>query len=212
MNKKVMLISLLYVICIVFLLIIDIYNLLSFITLKMNFEYLSIAIDTITAIYLFWVAYYLINKKISDSEFERKINKQNSLYVMLYETYDECNKSIELFKNEEILIKYIVPKVDFHNTMDPFIERQKSFVFKYDDKILDFVSDGVVEKNILKEYINIKQLFSQYINMKIAFYDINSPKYNNNEDAKETRFEINKIEKKIKLNVKKALTLTKSKI
>ena len=212
MNKKVFLITSLYMIAILLFLLFDFHNFLSFITYKLNSEYLNIFIESITAVYLFLIAYYLIDKRISDNEAEKKTNKQNALCVMLYETYDECYKSIDLFKNDVILTKYIVPKVDFNNTIDPFIERQKTYVFKYDDKILDFVSDGVVEKDILREYIDIKQLFSQYINMKITLFDINSSKYNDNENAKEARLELKKLEQEITLKVTKAISLVESRI
>ncbi len=212
MNKKVLLITLLYVNVIFLFLLFDFFNLFSQITIKFNSDYLSIFIGSTTTIYLFWLAYYLIDKKISDSENERKNNKQNALYFMLYETYDECSKSIELFKDNVFLTKYIIPKVDFNNTSDPFIERQKSYVFRYDDKILEFVSAGIVEKSLLMEYIKVKQLFSQYVNMKITLFDVYSSKYNGDKKVETARLELKKLENEVTTTVTKAFNLMKNRI
>lgn len=212
MNKKAVKITILYFLFIIIFLALDYCNIFSNITIRINSHYLSIFIGALTTIYLFLIAYYLIDKRINDNNFEMKTNKQNALYIMLYETYDECKKSIELLKDEIILKKYIVPKVNFNNTLDPIIERQKSFVFKYDSKILDFVSDGIVEKGILKEYINIKQMFNHYINLKVAFFDINDVKYKAEKKAIEVRENLKTLENEITFSVEEALTTINKKM
>ena len=117
---------------------------------------------------------------------------------MLSETYKNCEDSLKTFNDDMMLIKYIVPKVDFNATIDPFIEQQKSFVFKYDNKILELVSDGVVDKKVLKQYINIRDTFSHYINMKVTLFDIDSPKYNGDEKVENARKEFSLFEEKLK--------------
>ena len=58
MNKKVLLITIVYIAILLVMLGIDYYNVLSFISSKLNYNYLSILIGTITTIYLFWITYY----------------------------------------------------------------------------------------------------------------------------------------------------------
>ncbi len=201
MNKKVLFVTIVYIAVLLLILGIDYYNVLSFITSKLNYNYLSIFIGTITTIYLFWITYYLIDKKISDNEKEKKNNKQNALLLMLSETYKSCEDSLKTFNDDIMLIKYIVPKVDFNATIDPFIEQQKSYVFKYDNKILELVSDGVVDKKILKQYINIRDTFGHYINMKVTLFDIDSPKYNGDKKVENARKEFALFEKKLKTDL-----------
>ena len=198
MNKKVLFITIVYIAILLVMLGIDYYNVLYFISSKLNYNYLSILVGAITTIYLFWITYYLIDKKISDNEKEKRNNKQNAMLLMLSETYKNCEDSLKTFNDDMMLIKYIVPKVDFNATIDPFIEQQKSFVFKYDSKILELVSNGIVDKKVLKQYINIRDTFSHYINMKVTLFDIDSPKYNGDEKVENARKEFSLFEKKLK--------------
>lgn len=158
-NKKLVKIIVIYILIIVVFILFDYFNVLHFITSQMNSNYFSILINTLTTIFLFILSYILINKKINESETNQKNNKEASLLIMLKETYDDCYESVEFFCNESTLKKYIVPKVDFNSTKDTFLEFQFDRVFKYDLKILDMVSDGIVDKETLKQYLSIKKIF-----------------------------------------------------
>lgn len=68
---------------------------------------------------------------------------------MLDETYKACTELLEFFCDEKTLKKYIVPKVDFNSANDSFLEFQMNRVFKYNIKILEIVSDGIVNKNTI---------------------------------------------------------------
>lgn len=205
MNKKVWCLTFIYISVLLIILAIDYCNILSFITLKLNYNYLSIIVGTITTIYLFWITYYLIDKRISDNEKEKKKNKKSALYIMLSETYKKCNEVFILFNDDTTLTKYIVPKVDFNKIIDPFIEQQKNNVFKYNSKILELVSDGIVDRETLEQYINIKETFSNYISLKVTLFDVNLPKYKGNVRVKSAKKELDLREKKLKKDLECAM-------
>lgn len=189
MNKNVFKVTILYILFLLCFFVIDYFNILNSISANFNYNFLGVIISASTTIYLFCVTYYLIDKKISDNESEKKINKQNALYIMLSETYSLCKESIDLYANNELLMKYAIKKVDFDQVNNPFIEQQKAYPFRYDNKILELVSDGVVDNKILKQYIEIKKSFNAYINSKtmlLAMEVKKGVKHDNIRDLKET--------------------------
>ena len=130
MKNRVLIVTLIYIFLLSMIVLFDYFNTFSFITKKLNYNCLSIIINSLTTIYLFLVTYYLIDKRLTDIENEKKKNKEMSLYIMLKETYISCRDSIELYCDDDVLIKSIVPKVNFNVIDDPFIESQKNRNFK----------------------------------------------------------------------------------
>ena len=195
MNKRVLRITVFYIILLVSIFVIDYFNMFSFVTLKLNYNYLSIFIGTLTTIYLFLVTYYLIDKRISDNEKEKKLNKENALYIMLNETYSACKDTVELYAKNSQLMEYIVKKIDFDDINNPFLENQKTYPFKYDYKILDLVSDGMVDRKILEQYISVKNKFSQYTNAKFTLFALKAKKNVSNDEVKDMIESIAFIEK-----------------
>lgn len=195
MNRRVLRITIFYIILMVSIFVIDYFNIFSFVTLKLNYNYLSIFTGTLTTIYLFLVTYYLIDKRISDNEKEKKLNKENALYIMLNETYCACKDTVELYAKNSQLMEYIVKKIDFDDINNPFLENQKTYPFKYDYKILDLVSDGMVDREILEQYISVKNKFSQYTNAKFTLFALKTKKNVSNDEVRDMIESITFIEK-----------------
>ena len=205
MKNKVVYVTLIYFISLCLILLIDYFNFLSFITSKLNHNYLSIIVNSLTTIYLFFITYYLIDKRLTDNENEKKKNKKMALNIMLKETYNSCKESIELYCDDCVLTKSIVPKVDFNIIEDPFIESQKNKNFIYDSKIMELVSDGIMSKDELKQYLEIKNDFASFINLKVTLFDIKSVDIKKNHRALVAKNSLDNLEKKLRLNIDNAL-------
>ena len=104
---------------------------------------------------------------------EKKKNQEYVLRQLLVETYTECKNIIKLLDNNEILSKYIVPKVDFNKTdFDNFvITNLKNRPFKNESTILDLFKEGIFSTIHLHYYLRIKSAYQSYISNRITFFD-----------------------------------------
>lgn len=168
------------------ILFLDFSNILYFISKNFNYDFLSIFIPNIVLIFIFLITYFLIDKRNMEKEEKISNNQQNVLNIMLQKTYFTIKEYLRLvINNSEMIEKYIIPKIN-PNELDGkrIIDTQKNSPFSYDDQIMKMVYDGLVEKDILNNYIEIKNLFKSYVDMRITFYDIEKYK---GEETKELR-------------------------
>ena len=70
---------------------------------------------------------------------------------------------------------------------------------------MELVSDGIVDRETLEQYINIKETFSNYIKLKVTLFDVNHPKYKGNVRAKSAKKELDLREKKLKNDLECAM-------
>ncbi len=195
--SKVIITVILFLIISFIILFLDYGNTLYFISKNFNYDFLGIFIPNIVLIFIFLITYFLIDRRNMEKEEKINNNQQNVLNIMLQKTYFTCKEYLRLvINNSEMIEKYIIPKIN-PNELDGkrIIDTQKNSPFSYDDQIMKMVYDGLVEKDILNNYIEIKNLFKSYVDMRITFYDIAEYK------GKETR-ELRKVleEDNIKLN------------
>ena len=120
-------------------------------------------------------------------EEEKKKNQEYVLKQLLVETYTECKKTIKLLDNNEILSKYIVPKVDFNKTDfdNVVVTNLKNSPFKNENTILDLFKEGIFSTIHLHNYFRIKSEYQGYISIRITFFD-------REELTKNSRIKINK--------------------
>lgn len=172
MNKCRLKVTIIYVSSLLIFLLLDFFNILSFFTHKINSNYLGIYVEAATAVYLFFLTYFSVDKKINDNKKEEKDNKQDALYIMLMRSYINCKSTLDIINDPNILEKYVIPKCNFNVVKDDFIEMQKNSPFEFDDQISNMMIDGVVDKSLIIEYFNIKSMYRKYINMRIVLFDI----------------------------------------
>jgi hypothetical protein len=178
-------------------LLLDYFNLFASISKNLNFGFLNIFVNSLVIVTMFFVTYNFVEKRTFDINLEQKNNKANVLYTLLLRTYNNCVSTLDFINNQEYFEKYFIPKCDFDSINDPFLQRQLSLPFEFDCEIINLMKDGVADKKILINYLEIKSLFRTYLNQRVVFFDIG--KYDDKK-SKELNKLINK--DKIELEIK----------
>lgn len=170
---KIKITILISLVLIVITLLIDFSNIFSIVFSKLNWTFLEIIINNVILIMIFVITYFLIDKRNMDKNEEKMNNQEYVLKQLLIETYTECRKTIELLDNNEVLSKYIVPKVDFNKTdFDNFIVTNlKDSPFKNENIILELFKEGILLTVYLCNYLRIKKEYQSYISIRIAFFE-----------------------------------------
>lgn len=153
------------------LIILDYLNIPSLLGLKMsniNFDFWIGILNIIVIIILYKITY----KKIDEKAIEREKNKYSISILLLQEVYRECRTYVELL-DQEIVEKYIVPKLDFNSTdiKNSIISNLQSTPFLGENTIMDFVKDGQITKIQIEGYFRVREKYRQYINMRIILFD-----------------------------------------
>lgn len=187
------------IVTIAILIILDYLNILSLLGLKMsniNIDFWIGILNIIVIIVLYKITY----KKIDEKSIERENNKHSISILLLQEVYRECKSYVELLE-QDIVEKYIVPKIDFNSTdiKNSIISNLQSAPFLSENTILDFIKDGQITKTQIEGYFRVKKEYRQYIYMRIAFYDV-SQIYESLKTELDNviAFEIEKLDTKIK--------------
>ena len=170
---KIIITVLISIITIIIILVMDYFNIFYLISSKLNSSFLEIIINNIVIITVFIVTYFLIDKRNMRKESEKRNNQEYVLRQLLMETYNECKKIIELLDRDEILRKYVVPKVDFNKTDadNVVIINLQNAPFKYDNLIMELFKEGIFSTSNLPNYLKIKREYQGYISNKISFFD-----------------------------------------
>lgn len=129
--------------------------------------------NTISVIIIFIVTYILLNTReieIQEREIIREKNKQDISLLILINCYEECKKYINMI-SDEIVNKYIIPKIDFNAKKSIIITNIQNAPFDNDNVVIDLGKDGQLSKEQVSNYFVIKDKFKQYINFRIIFYD-----------------------------------------
>lgn len=198
-------------ICIIIIyLILDYLNIFSFITKQLNTDILGIIVNTVVVIFVFAITYSLVNKKTFDNEQEVKNNKYKTLNIFLQQVYNECNISLRAIHDDEFFKKYIIPKVNFDSTNDLIMKNLKETPFKSEDYIIQLFSSGISDDSLMKNYLEIKDLFQKYINMRITFFDIDN--YHDTKEHEELANVINNDRKILQSKLNLELNKLKNKI
>lgn len=158
-----------YIILIISLIIFDYINLPSLLGLNMfniNWDFCMGILNIVVVIMLYVITYKTLDKRT----IEREKNKKEISILLINECYQECIKYVELL-SQETVEKYIVPKIDFNSTDNKIICNLKDSPFANENIIIDLVNDGQITKQRIEKYFKIKGIFSQYITMRITFFD-----------------------------------------
>lgn len=171
MDNKIVKICLSCLLIVVLYFIIDSLNVLErigLVTENVNFNVADIVISNVVILGLFLITYHLIDSK----EIERKRNQRQTAIVMLVTTYQNCINGIKGLDNP-FTFRGIVAKCDFNAIMpeNKILNYLQGQPFENNEFILDAASQGVITKEELQTYLDMKDAFKKYVLWKIAFYD-----------------------------------------
>lgn len=175
MNKKdvitIIKFSLIAILIILIVGVLDYNNTFGNITMKLNFDFLNIFINALVIVFMFIITYLLIERKTFDSEEKIEKNKKEMLLLLLEKVCDECLSQIKMLDEQEMVEKYLIPKINFNSTDNIIIENIKSKPFEYENRIINLFSDGILDKKYFKNYMNIKDCFESYVQWRITLFD-----------------------------------------
>lgn len=175
MNKKdvitIIKFSLIAILIILIVGVLDYNNTFGNITMKLNFDFLNIFINALVIVFMFIITYLLIERKTFDNEEKIEKNKRGMLLLLLEKVCDECLSQIKMLDEQEMVEKYLIPKINFNSTDNIIIENIKSKPFEYENRIINLFSDGILDKKYFKNYMNIKDCFEGYVQWRITLFD-----------------------------------------
>lgn len=158
-----------FIIIIIILIIFDYINLPSFLgfdMLNINWNLCMLILNNVVVIMLYLITYKTLNERT----IEREKNKNEISILLIKECYQECKNYVK-FLNQKTVEEYILPKIDCDRTDNKIISNLKDSPFINENIIMDLVKDGQITKQQIERYFKIKGIFSQYITMRITFFD-----------------------------------------
>lgn len=164
MKKNITVSIIIFIILTAIAVVLDYFNLIG--VDKINWDFISLFINNAIVVLLYYLTFCLIDKRTITKE----SNQNKVAQVMMLETYKRIKENIEIW-TPELVRKYIVPKVDFNKTNDPYMEKIKNVPFQYDDYIFEFAKNGVISDRDFSTYIKIKSEYERFINMTISLFD-----------------------------------------
>ncbi|MGN1337073.1 MAG: hypothetical protein ACI4WW_01170 [Candidatus Coprovivens sp.] len=176
--KKIVIIVMIYILIIGIIIFIDTLNISGVISNKLNYNFLNIVVNILTTILLFCITYILVERKLIENENkkaraenEKYNNKKIILLMLLKKTYKECQTNIDLIDNQKNLNKYIIPKIDFNSTNDKILNNFRTLPFESIENNMSTFIDGTIPYSYFEEYLDIKEMYRQFVNMRIIFFD-----------------------------------------
>lgn len=176
MKKKTLKIIIPIFVALIAYLILDYVNLPSLLGLapaNINIEVFGILFDATIVVTLYVISFYYIENRQN----EKDANARDTANVLLEKTYSECLSNLKLLDNHLMVAQYIIPKVDGNKTdsENKIIFNLQTLPFSSFDSIMDFATNGYVEKDTLSDYLDIKKEYQYLISVKITFYDLLDP-------------------------------------
>ena len=156
--------------------ILDYANIPSLMGLNMsniNWDFYMGALNVIAVIIIFIITFETLNRReieINEQEMAREKNKYDISFMLLKSCYEECISYINLL-NDELVEKYIIPKVDFNSSESKIVNNLQTAPFINENIILELVKDGQITENVVAGYFNIKRRYREYVNVRITLFD-----------------------------------------
>lgn len=191
--------------------IIDYFNVAAFLGLhitNLNMEFFDIFFNSFIAILLYIITYYTIDKK----QINKENNATSTAYILMLLSYKKCKDTIELFDKDEIVYKYVVPKVDFEKTPkdNPVVKSIESQPFETFEQVLQMSQSGQVSKERLQAYFLIFEQYKLYVSLKITFFDVYTEQTSTHKAL--NQYVLEKREKLMKLITEEIAILEKNEI
>lgn len=145
---------------------INVPSLLGFKMSNINWDFCMGIFNIILVIELYVITY----KALDQRTIEREKNKKDISSLLIKESYFECLKWLDLL-NQDIVEKYIVPKMDFNSTNNTVLVNLQESPFLNENIIIDLAKDGQFTKRQIEGYFAIKAKYRQYVIMRITLFD-----------------------------------------
>lgn len=150
---------------------VDYFNFFSKIGLNMlhlNWDLISIVINNIVVITLFFITYILIDSR----NIQKDKNKKSTADLILIEIYEKCKDMVRLFSKEENREK-AVKNCDGNKLIfeDNVHLHYLKYPFENESLIYDFASSGIIPKDVFEDFLSTKKEYQEYINTALILYD-----------------------------------------
>lgn len=173
----------------------NLFTLLGFDVLDLNFEFWGIFFNIFVAIFIFVVTFILVDKRQNDII----KNKRNLLITLIGNTYSNCLFWIDILSDDKlnnILFKIKMNK----NNKNKVYENILDNVFENHGIIIEFLKDGLINENIIESYLKIKRDFNYYVtNTRLSFKSDVDKKKKESELKEQLNIEIKKLDELKKL-------------
>lgn len=127
---------------------------------SINMDLLGVLVQVFIAFCLFVLTYFLIDRW----QIRRNNNRQEAAKVLLYSTYCECLATIDLFEQHGEVVVHAASCSE--SKVEAGAAEKSAYAdepFKSYELIMQLCTDGVITKEQLDEYIEIKGLFQSII-------------------------------------------------
>lgn len=151
------------------LIIFDYINLPSILGFKMsniNWNFCMGILNIVVVIVLYLITY----NKLDLRTIEREKNKKELSALLINQCYHECLDYMK-WLDQEMVEKYIVPKMDFNSTNNTVLVNLQESPFLNENIIIDLAKDGQFTKKQIEGYFKIKAKYRQYVIMRISLFD-----------------------------------------
>lgn len=172
-NKELKMSIFFVVIAFIIYIVLDYINLLHVIGLEfsnINMDLFAVIFNSFIVILLYLITYFMIDKK----NVEKEYNARRTAHILMSLSYEKCKEIICLFDDNEMIRKYIVPKVDFNKTDsdNPVTKNLHDKPFVELEYILQLAGNGYIVDKRLEKYLSFISDYKLYISNKITFFDI----------------------------------------
>ena len=172
-NKELKMSIFFVVIAFIIYIVLDYINLLHVIGLEfsnINMDLFVVIFNSFIVILLYLITYFMIDKK----NVEKEYNARRTAHILMSLSYKKCEEIICLFDNNDMISKYIVPKVDFDKILsdNPAANNLQNKPFVELEYILQLAGNGYIVDKRLEKYLSFISDYKLYISNKITFFDI----------------------------------------
>ena len=139
-------------------------------TSAINTSVLGTVLNASVVISLYIITYLHIDKR----QIQKDDNAKMVACVLLKSSYKKCMDNIEFLGKQEVLEKFIIPKVDFNKTDNdnPVYTNLKDDPFSEYQSILDLSINGILSGADIQKYTEIMDKYRNYVSLRITFFDI----------------------------------------
>lgn len=147
----------------------DYFNFLKFLgldILNINIDLFGIFVNVLLVVALYIISYVYIDKKNT----ERVRNQEDVSNIVLLSIYEEIERNLRAIddtKIKTVLLKYIDPNKTL--SADNPYKKFENVPFENEDMLMNLVKDGVVEKAVFQEYLDIKNQYNVYMSLIAIF-------------------------------------------
>lgn len=157
--------------------IIDYLNIPSCLGIKVkniNYDVFCAVFNALIVIVLYIITFNLIDKR----QMQKDDNAKATANILILSTYQKCLDILKIVDNQQLLEKYIIPKIDFNkmNSDNAVSINLQNNPFIEHTNILDLAEAGAISSKDLINYIKIIELYKSFIFMRITFFDIQGAK------------------------------------